>query len=118
MITVLTIPTLLISIVFARGVKSNSGECEDDWFDENAVGLGCLLIYPADSPNQESLIFEDAQKFCKNKNSRLVELETILQLKRVSQLLKNATGAFTSFNWWGGAMQTGKEEDRNWRGIV
>ena len=117
MITVLTIPTLLISIVFARGVKSISGECEEGWFDENAVGLGCLLIYPADSPNQESLFFEDAQKYCKDKASRLIELETKLQLKRISNLLKNVTGTFTSFNWWGGALRIGNEEGRNWRWI-
>ena len=45
MITVLTIPTLLISIPSAaRGVKSVGVECEDDWINENAVGLGCLFL--------------------------------------------------------------------------
>ena len=73
MITVLTIPTLLISIPSAaRGVKSVGVECEDDWIDETSAGLGCLLIYAPESPNQESLFFEDAQKYCKNKDSRLM----------------------------------------------
>ena len=116
MITFFTIPSLIISIASARG-GSTSRECENDWFDENAVGLGCLLIYPADSPNQESLFFEDAQKYCKDKASRLIELETKLQLKRISNLLKNVTGTFTSFNWWGGALRIGNEEGRNWRWI-
>ena len=88
MITVLTIPTLLISIPSAASeVKSVGAEsCEDDWIDETSAGLGCLLIYAPESPNQESLFFEDAQKYCKEKASRLIELETKLQLKRVSNL--------------------------------
>ena len=31
--------------------------------------------------------------------------------------MKNVTGTFTSFNWWGGATRIGKEQDRNWRWI-
>ena len=108
--TIVLLPTLLISTTFAIGESSiPGGKCEKGWFDEYSVGLGCLFIYPG------SYTVDQAKDFCKERNSSLIELDTKNQLDRVSVLLKNEFNPPTK--WWGGAAQVGPEEDRNWRWI-
>ena len=105
----ISISTLLISVAIASEDNLDNGQCEDGWFDEHSLGLGCIFIYPG------SFTVDQAKDFCKVKNSSLIELDTKNQLDRVSVLLKN--GFSPPNKWWGGAAQVGPEEDRNWRWI-
>ena len=101
------------AIVAVRGERVTNTQCEDGWFDESSVGLGCLLF-----DKTRILYFDDAKAFCKNQDSRLNELETELQLKQISNLLKNVSYSYARYDrWWGGAVQVGPEQDGNWTWI-
>ena len=81
-----SISTLLISVANASEDNSSNGQCEDGWFDECSIGLGCLFIYRGSST------FDQARVFCKERNSSLIELDSKNQLDRVSVLLKTESG--------------------------
>ena len=102
---------LLQAIVAVRGENSTNTKCEDGWSDETLVGLGCIL-----ADKRAVFNFAQANEYCKAQDSRLIELETELQMKHVSNLLKNVSGDNLN-QWWGGAIQVGPEQDRNWTWI-
>ena len=116
MINLLFILPLLSIPAIVRGDNENltNTKCEDGWLDETSVGLGCLLL------ERRTLTFDEANNFCKDSDSRLIELEIQTQLNQVSNLLKNASDDISYYAryhpWWGGAVQVGPEQDRNWNG--
>ena len=109
----ISISTLLISVAIASEDNLVNGQCEDNWIEEYSIGLGCLFIYRGSST------FDEAREFCEKRNSSLIELDSKNQLDRVSVLLKTESGDHdhTKIKWWGGAIQLGPEEDRNWTWI-
>ena len=114
MIVISTLLIFLTIIASANAIQFHpiNGKCEDGWIEEYFSGLGCLWFYKG------SLTFDHAKHFCEKKESRLIELETKDQLDRVSVVLKNVSGAFApTWIWWGGAIQVGPDEDRNWTWI-
>ena len=103
---------LLQAIVAVRGENSTNTKCEDGWSDETSVGLGCIL-----ADKRAVFNFAQANEYCKAQDSRLIELVTELQMKHVSNLLKNVSRSKPTDQWWGGAVQVGPEQDRNWTWI-
>ena len=60
------VPTLLSIFAIVRGENLTDTKCEDGWFDESSVGLGCLLF-----DKTRILYFDDAKTFCKNQDSSM-----------------------------------------------
>ena len=88
-------------------VSRDTNTCGVGWLDESEVGLGCILL------EKTGQTFGEANDYCKNQNSILVEIGTKDQLHKLSNLLKKASGTFRYF-WWGGAIQLRPEKDKNW----
>ena len=65
---------------------------------------------------EEGLTLTTRERFARIKIlHRLIELETELQLKQISNLLKNVSYEYARYDrWWGGAVQVGPEQDGNW----
>ena len=87
---------LLQAIVAVRGENPTNTKCEDGWSDETSVGLGCIL-----ADKRAVFNFAQANDFCKAQDSRLIELVTELQMKHVSNLLKNVSRSKNTDQWWG-----------------
>ena len=109
MVNLMFIPMALFipAIVAVEGENLTNTQCEDGWSDETSVGLGCLLF------EMKTREFNDSKMFCKNQESALIELVTELQLKHLSNLLKNVSGDATYWRWRVGAV-TVKEQVWRW----
>ena len=60
--------TLLSMSAIVCGENLTDTKCEDGWFDESSVGLGCLFI-----EKRIRLDFDDAKTFCKNHDYRTLD---------------------------------------------
>ena len=100
-----------------RGNSPIEKECDKGWFDGSSVGLGCLLFsFPHDFL---PIPLPQALTYCEEKDSRLIELDDIDQLKFLSSntdkmhtfLKLNPKYAFLS-----GATFNGTKVNGNWSG--
>ena len=90
-------------------------ECNKDWEDANNVGLGYLWI-----DTSAKLNFTEAETFCMDKNSSLIEIDSEEQLSYIAKWLKDVSEVQDvlpdrdgSIHWWGGA--TDVQEEGTWK---
>ena len=102
-------------LLYAGTITANEVTvCDEKWEDANNVGLGCLWI-----EKLEKFSYVNAIKFCKNKNSRLIEIDSSKQMEFILDKLKpisdsvewdKITNNVQVKSWYGGATET---EEKN-----
>ena len=90
-----------INIILILAVANANGQrCEEGWDDKVDEGLDCLFFDTTGS------IHEKSKQFCESKNAHLIELNSVVELKKLSNTLNEKGGAL---RWWGGATKQGDQ---------
>ena len=105
----------LIAYVRSTNAVDEVLECNKDWEDAKNVGLGYLWI-----DTTAKLNFTEAETFCTDKNSSLIEIDSVEQLDFIAMRLKDVSEVQDvlpdrdgSIHWWGGA--TDVQEEGTWK---
>ena len=113
MIYVVFFVTLLLNSV---KTSTDGGECNETWVDASSVSLGYLWF-----DTSELKRYENAIKYCQDRNSRLIEIYTPEQMDFTTKKLMPLNGkvlwqalhnGYRWKAWWGGASD--KVKERTW----
>ena len=86
-----------------------SGSCESGWLDASLVDLGCLYFL------QETKVYYEANKFCQDKGSHLVEVHTRAQMDFLVMELQLSDEDEGLGYWWSGGSDSGREGQWYWQ---
>ena len=116
MIYVVFFVTLLLNSV---KTSTDGGACNETWVDASSVSLGYLWF-----DTLELMRYENAIKYCQDRNSRLIEIYTQEQMDFTTKKLMPLTGkvlwqTYANGNyrwkaWWGGATDEVEEDTWIW----
>ena len=88
---------------------TGSGSCEAGWLDAGLVDLGCLYFL------KETKVYYDANKFCQDKGSHLVEVHTRAQLDFLVMELQLSDDDDGPSYWWSCGSDSGREGQWYWQ---
>merc|ERR1712154_61492 len=89
-------------------VFPGSASCEGGWLDSSLVDLGCLYF------SEETKVYYDANKFCQDKGSHLIEIHTRAQMDFIKMELELSDQEGPSY-WWSGGSDSGREGQWYWQ---
>ena len=90
-------------------VFPGSASCEGGWLDASLVDLGCLYFL------EETKVYYEANKFCQDKGSHLIEIHTRAQMDFIKMELALSDGEGGPSFWWSGGSDSGREGQWYWQ---
>ena len=87
----------------------DSGTCDEGWFDASFVDLGCVLF------SREPKYYYEANTFCQDLGSHLIEIHTQSQLDFIQMELQLLDEDVTGQSyWWSSGSDSGREGQWYW----
>ena len=95
---------------FSIGAVGDSGSCEEGWYDASFVDLGCIHFA------KEKLFYNQANIFCQNNWSHLIEIHTPGQMDFIRMELEILDEGLSAEQfWWTAGTDYGREGQWYWQ---
>ena len=93
----------------ANSTAHDSGSCDEGWFDGSFVDLGCILF------SREPRYYYEANTFCQDLGSHLIEIHTQSQSDFIQMELKLLDeDVIGESYWWSSGSDSGREGQWYW----